>query len=120
MNTYRNLDEFYAERGMKPGVESDYGYYNWDDLDILGLRFHEAERHRIRVSHIHSTGDFYAVDVTPGRQHGRAAVLGQVPTGLTEREVHQLFGDWASGGQPGRPLSWFLNRLQEIGTNLAT
>ena len=102
--TFKNLEELHLARGSKNSLESDYGGENHDDLGIFQTG--NSTKH-ILVAHVDRTGDFYAQD----RYTGRIALLGIVTPGFPEKEVHQGFKDWADGEGPGRPLSWFQEKI---------
>ncbi len=98
------LEEFHLARGSKNSLESDYGGENHDNLGIFQSG-HSAKH--ILVTHVDRTGDFYAENPYTGR----VALLGIVTPEFTEQEVHQGFEDWADGVGPGRPLSWFQEKI---------
>ena len=119
---FDNIGRFYEERGGGFSGESDYGKYNRDDLAVGllaptttpgGLVFVPFGEPDHRVSHVHDTGDFYAVE---GRvdDTGQVALLGSVGAGHPEPEVYAHFGDWAEGAGPGRPFSWFVERIDSF------
>ena len=103
-STFKNPEEFHLARGSQNSLESDYGGGNHDDLGIFQAG---QSANRILVTHVDRTGDFYAQDPYTGR----VALLGVVTPGFPEKEVHQGFEDWADGDGPGRPLSWFQEKI---------
>ena len=119
---FDNIGRFYEERDGKFSGESGYGKYNRDDLAVGllaptttlgGLIFVPFGEPDHRISHVHDTGDFYAVE---GRVDdiGQVALLGSVGAGHPEPEVYAHFGDWAEGAGPGRPFSWFVERIDSF------
>ena len=111
MTTFNNIEEFYTARGGRLSPESDYGGFNWDDqtADSWIRPPHISKGHRYLVVHAWETGDWYAArDVTDGP----VVLLGTLERpGVPERDVHQFFRDWADRDGPGRPLSWFRDRI---------
>ena len=132
--TYADLDAYYeASPTASRSGESDYGVWNWDDLGIFSTR---GETGRIRVSHVHLTGEFYAF--AHFARGDKLAVLGRVEappawvvdawldpkqdlTSATRKaidrhvhDVYAVFDGWAEGEDLGRPLSWFVNRLRLV------
>ena len=116
---------FYAARGGRSTQgESDYGGFNRDDLGLNLQRPMQTLRipgwsscphgeTDYYVSHVHDTGDFYAVE---GRfdTTAQVALLGSVGPGHEEPEVYGHFADWAQGDGPGRPFSWFVERIKSF------
>ena len=109
--SYPSLEQFYDWRSGRHSGESDYGGFNWDDAIKPAPRESQAQRGRLRVVLVHDTGDLYAVDN-----------IGQVPVLLlgtfqqhrSREQVEQLLADWAEGDGPGRPLSWFRERIASL------
>ncbi len=107
LHSYASIDDFYTARGGSRSGESDYGGYNIDDLRAFNERPLRGSYGNIRVSHVHNTGDFYALEYSTGR----VILLGSVGDNIDEPTVYNHFGDWADGEGQGRPLSWFKERL---------
>ena len=113
---FQSLRAFYNARGGLSSVESDYGGYNWDDGHLTECHYcitrpWACPFHRLRVTHVHDTGDFYAT--LPG-QPGPIILVGTLSlNGQPEHQVHHHMGDWAQGPSPGRPLTWFANRIKD-------
>ena len=117
---FDSIEVFYDARGGRYSGESGYGVFNRDDLGVRlrqrlessgsGLVFIPHGEPNYRVSYVHDTGDFYAVE---GRFETTAqvALLGSVGQGHEEPEVCMHFADWAQGDGPGRPFSWFVERI---------
>lgn len=107
LHSYSTIDDFYVARGGSISGESDYGVHNIDDLNAFNERPLRGNYGNIRVSHVHNTGDFYAMECVTGR----VILLGSVDSVLDEPIIHNHFIDWADGEDMGRPLSWFKERL---------
>ena len=135
--TYADLDAYYeaSPTAFRSG-ESDYGVWNYDDLGIFHVALSPL---RVRVSHVHLTGEFYAV--THFAHGDKLAILGRVqapPTDAVEawldpdrplnrrsdwwkaiektvQNTYAVFDGWADGEGLGRPLSWFVHRIREVG-----
>ena len=117
---FDSIEVFYDARGGRYSGESGFGVFNRDDLGVRlrqrlessgsGLVFIPHGEPNYRVSYVHDTGDFYAVE---GRFETTAqvALLGSVGPGHEEPEVCMHFADWAQGDGPGRPFSWFVERI---------
>ena len=114
LRTYASPEAMKQLRGGLLSIESDYGYKNWDDLRLPGFPTQQDQTAGLQVTHIISTGDFYA---TPSTQETPVALLGRVRHHegaiLDDREVHHLLWDWAETGI-SRPLSWFIERITRI------
>ena len=110
--------EFYAERGGTFSGESDYGHFNWDDEVVRPGAFAPGSwmYRRLMVSHVHDTGDWYAVDSSGA---GEAVLLGTVAGDIPEPEVYAFFSDWARNHEPGRPLTWFRERTAAFNRQVA-
>ena len=107
LHSYETLDDFYTARGGRISGESDYGAHNIDDLGAFNLKPLRGTWGDIRVSHVHSTGDFYALEYCTGH----VVLLGFVDHTLEEAIINEHLSDWADCKEPGRPLSWFKQRL---------
>ncbi len=107
MRIYQDLNDFYQDRGGRYSPESDYGAHNTDDLGAFAPS--PLFSPPVRVSHVHSTADFYAVQLTPTTE--KVVLISTTPEGLTEPQVHRILQDWARTPSPGRPLSWFTERI---------
>ena len=107
LHSYATLDDFYTARSGSRSGESDYGSFNVDDLNAFNSKPLRGTYGNIRVTHVHNTGDFYALECYTGH----VILLGTVDNTYDERLVYQHFGDWADCEAPGRPLSWFKERL---------
>ena len=117
---FDNIASFYAARGGRFSGESNYGVYNKNDMGLdlqaqapvpeSGLVFVPFGEPDYRVSHVHDTGDFYAVE---NRFDSTAQVLllGSVGPGTALGKVDEHLVDWARGDGPGRPFSWFVERI---------
>ena len=111
MTEFKNIEAFYTARGGRHSLESDYGGFNWDDhaVDSWIRPPHISSGHRYMVAHVGETGDWYA---TRGMADGPVILLGTLERpGVPEKDVHEFFRDWADGNGPGRPLSWFRDRI---------
>ena len=125
MNFFRSIEEFYEKRGGRFSGESQYGVSNYPDQD----RDRPPQmRHRFRVCHVHSTGDWYAhCEDNRGFSGFRVLLLGtlQNPSiadrinsldhaehSAAQETVTSYFHDWARGDEPGRPFSYFINRIE--------
>lgn len=119
LRTYPSLRDFYSDRGGLSSPESDYGHFNWNDSDLPECRYclttpWNCPAHRLTVSHVHDTGDFYAT--TPAGT-GQTILFAKLSTGPTLLQAFQHhIADWAHADQPGRPLSWFRHRILEFNT----
>lgn len=87
-----------------------------------------ASNNRIRVSVVDETGDVYAVQYGIGK--GRACLLGNLAVktprtrkresiryrGPTYEKAEAVFEGWSKSenGQPGKGMSWFVNRLRRM------
>ena len=109
MTAYTGMEEFYRVRGGTYSPESDYGSFNWDDTESPGAG-PEPLTAVFRVSHVEETGDFYAIH----NHTGRVVLLGSVPAAVPEKTVYAHFKDWAQRGGPGRPFSWFKERIESL------
>ncbi len=111
-------DDFYAGRGGTFSGESDYGHFNWDD-ETAGVGVFPANAmiyRRLMVCHVHDTGDWYSVDSSG---IGEVTLLGTVASNVPEPEVYAFFSDWAQNDGPGRPLSWFRQRIADFNRKVA-
>ena len=116
---FATLDDFYKARGGGYSGESDYGNFNVDDLGVglnrvreaaeTGVEFVPYGNPNYRVTYVHDTGDFYAVE-NRFDTSAEVALVASVGPGHEEREVYAHFADWAEGDGPGRPFSWFVER----------
>ena len=64
-HTFPTIRDFYNSRGGLTSVESDYGGYNWDDGHLTDCNYcisrpWACPSHRLRLTYVHDTGDFYA------------------------------------------------------------
>ena len=117
---FLTLDDFYEGRGGGYSGESDYGKFNKNDLGVelsrvretteTGFVFVPAGEPDYRVTYVHDTGDFYAVE-NRFDTSAEVVLLGSVGPGHEEPEVYVHFADWAGGDGPGRPFSWFVERI---------
>ena len=113
---YTSIDEFYDTCGGRYSGESDYGNFNWDDGNLPECRDclkkpWSCHFHKLSVSFVQDIGVWYA---HADARRGRVTVIGQLTlNGESEKEVYAHFRDWAKGGTPGRPLSWFRQRIAE-------
>ena len=92
--SYPSLEQFYDWRSGRHSGESDYGGFNWDDAIKPAPRESQAQRGRLRVVPVLLLGTF--------QQH------------RSREQVEQLLADWAEGDGPGRPLSWFRERIASL------
>ena len=109
--SYPSLEQFYDGRGGGHSGESDFGGFNWDDAIKPDPRESRAQRGRLRVALVHDTGDLYAVD---NRGQGPVLLLGTFHQQRSREQVEQRLADWAEGDGPGRPLSWFRERIASL------
>ena len=117
---FATLDDFYEARGGGYSGESDYGKFNRDDLGVelsrvrevaeTGVEFVPYGDPNYRVTYVHDTGDFYAME-NRFDTSAEVVLLGSVGPGHEEPEVYVHFADWARGDDPGRPFSWFVERI---------
>ena len=111
MTEFKNIEAFYKARGGRFSPESDYGGFNWDDhaVDSWIRPPHLSTDHRYMVVHARETGDWYTAR---GVRDGPVILLGTLARpGVPEKDVHQFFRDWDDRNGPGRPLSWFRDRI---------
>ena len=111
MTEFENIEAFYTARGGRFSPESDYGGFNWDDhaVDSWIRPPHISSGHSYMVVHARETGDWYAAR---GITDGPVLLLGTLARpGVPEKDVHEFFRDWADRNGPGRPLSWFRDRI---------
>ena len=106
--SYPSLDQFYDCRGGRHSGEADFGGFNWDDAIKPDPRESQAQRGRLRVALVHDTGDLYAVD---NLGQGPVLLLGTFQQHRYREQVEQRLADWAEGDGPGRPRSWFRDRI---------
>ena len=109
--SYPSLDQFYDWRGGRHSGESDYGEFNWDDAIKPAPGESQAQRGRLRVALVHDTGDLYAVD--NGGQ-GPVLLLGTFQQHRSREQVEQRLADWTERDGPGRPRSWFHERIASL------
>ena len=117
---FENLDSFYGARSGGYSGESGYGRFNKDDLGVglkrvmgtteTGLVFVPAGEPEYRITYVHDTGDFYAME-NRFDTNAPVALLGSVGTGTALGKVDEHLVDWARGDGPGRPFSWFVERI---------
>ena len=61
------------------------------------------------VVHVEETGDWHAAR---GVMDGPVILPGTLERpNVPEKNVHEFFRDWADRNGPGRPLSWFRERI---------
>lgn len=116
---FPTLKEFYRHRGGEWSPESDYGRFNWLDGELPECRNcltnpSNCHDHRLRVSHVHDTGDVYAVPHADQSGDGGAVLVGRFDkTGKEGRlQANEAFENWARGETLGRPLSWFSDAIE--------
>lgn len=113
---YPNTAIFHRRRGSAGSAESDYGANHYDDYSTLGGIAGGA----VRVTYVHDTGDFYAIDESDGYnvEYSRVALLGALVnpdrTPMSPEQANALMHGWLTRTGQGRPLSWFVSRLNEI------
>ena len=117
---FENLEVFYEARGGGRSGESGYGRFNRNDLGVelrrvlevteIGLTFVPAGEPDYRITYVHDTGDFYAMEnrFDPAAE---VLLLGSAGPGTALGKVDEHLVDWARGDGPGRPFSWFVERI---------
>lgn len=116
---YPNIAIFHRRRGSAGSAESDYGANHYDDYSTLGGIAAGA----VRVTYVHDTGDFYAIDESDGYnvEYARVALLGTLVnpdrTPASPEKANALMEGWLPRTGQGRPLSWFVSRLNEVNRN---
>ena len=135
--TYATRDDFYEDRGGRWSVERGFGVMNKDDLDLFDAPMRLAPW-QITVRVVDETGDVYAsclltksvallgtLGVINPQATKSAALLGPLGVinpqarepsdsrelGPTYQLAEQVFEGHAEGDTPGRPLSWFVERI---------
>lgn len=112
---YRSMKAFHRRRGGARSAESDYGSNHYDDYSALG----GGAPGSVRVTYVHDTGDFYAIDQSNPEtaEQSRVALLGalagQDGTPMPPEKADELMRGWLAPPGAGRPLSWFVARIQE-------
>ena len=112
---YANLKTFLERRGGAHSPEDYYGCNHYDDYSIMN----GPQPGRISVRYIEETGDLYAIDESR-EEHSRVALLGRLEEGpgrpMPPNRVSRTLQGWAAPDRRGRPISWFVNRLRETGS----
>ena len=118
--TYATIDEFYEDRGGRRSGERGFGVMNKDDLDLFDAPMRLAPW-QITVRVVDETGDVYASclltkSVALLRTLGVINPQAREPNGSGELGpvysfAEQVFEGYAEVGRPGRPLSWFVERI---------
>lgn len=109
---YRNLKTFLEHRGGDHSLEDYYGRNHYDDYSIFSSR----RPGHISVRYILETGDLYAIDEAH-EALSRVILFTRLQDAagrpLPPNEVSRILRGWAAPGGPGRPISWFVQRLTD-------
>ena len=121
---YASMNAFYDDRGGRASGETDSGIHNINDLDwdhtersenSGRVRFIPVVSPRVRVSTVKETGDTYAICEAVGSP--TVALLGRLTLPQSDDAypaITRAFRGYADGPGLGKPLSWFVQRIEQL------